>query len=338
MASRVLVTGASRFVGAKLCTLLAANPAIDRVIGVDTVSPAARIRLGRAQFLLVEPRGRRLADLIASAGVDTVVHARPESARRDPAVSDVVAAMRLLAACQRSATVRRLVLCSTTAVYGTGARDPALFTEDMGPVAAPRDPESRDAAEIEGYARGFARRRPDVAVALARLATLIGPTVPTPLVRYLTPPLVPTVFGVDPRLQFLHEDDAIGLLGRLALDEWAGVLNVAGTGVLLASQAIRRAGRVPVPILAPAVGGPGRVLRRLVPGGPPPGRALVSDRVVDTAALRGQYGFTPRHSTASAFDDFVRARLPAVRGTGLPRRVGLVAAAVLGDAPGVRCV
>ena len=36
---RVLVTGVSRFLGGRLAALLAADPAIEAVIGVDTVEP-----------------------------------------------------------------------------------------------------------------------------------------------------------------------------------------------------------------------------------------------------------------------------------------------------------
>ena len=42
-------------------------------------------------------------------------------------------------------------------------RDPAMFTEDMAPDAMPRAGFAKDSVEVEGYVRGFARRRPDVA-------------------------------------------------------------------------------------------------------------------------------------------------------------------------------
>ena len=57
---------------------------------------------------------------------------------------------------------------STTTVYGASSRDPAMFTEDMEPRRAPRAGYAKDVAEIEGYVRGFARRRPDVRVTMLR--------------------------------------------------------------------------------------------------------------------------------------------------------------------------
>ena len=68
---------------------------------------------------------------------------------------NVIGTMQLLAACQKSPTVRRLVVKSTTAVYGSCPRDPAMFTEDTEPKALPRGGYAKDAVEVEGYVRGL---------------------------------------------------------------------------------------------------------------------------------------------------------------------------------------
>ncbi len=47
---------------------------------------------------------------------------------------------------------------------------------------------------------------------MLRFANFIGPTIDTPLTRYLALPLVPTALGLRPRLQLLHENDAIEVL------------------------------------------------------------------------------------------------------------------------------
>jgi UDP-glucose 4-epimerase len=60
------------------------------------------------------------------------------------------------------------VVKSSAAVYGSSSRDPAMFTEDMGPKVMPRSGFGKDSVEVEGYVRGFARRRPDVDI--SRLA------------------------------------------------------------------------------------------------------------------------------------------------------------------------
>jgi UDP-glucose 4-epimerase len=89
-----------------------------------------------------------------------------------------------------------------------------------------------------------------------------------------------------------------------------GVFNVAADGVLLLSQAIRRAGRVPVPLPGFAVGPLGRIVRstRLIDFSPAELRFLNFGRVVDTGRLRRPFGFSPRWTTTQAFDDYVHGR------------------------------
>jgi len=149
-----------------------------------------------------------------------------------------------------------------------------------------------------------------VSVTVLRFANFIGPRIDTALTRYFALPVVPTVLGYDARVQLLHEEDALAVLERATAEDLPGVFNVAADGVLLLSQAIRRAGRVPVPVPGIAVGPVSRIFRgaRLVDFTPEQMRFLNFGRVVDTTRLRESFGFTPRWTTTQAFDDFVRGR------------------------------
>lgn len=316
--SVVLVTGVSRFIGAHLAARLAADPSIDRVIGVDTLPPSRELLrgMGRAEFIRADIRNPLIAKVITSAEVDTVLHTSLSS---NPGASggrvamkemNVIGTMQLLAACQRSPRIRRLVLKSTTAVYGSSPRDPAIFTEAMTPKALPAGGYAKDAAEIEGYVRGFGRRRPDVSVAVLRFANFVGPRVDTAMTRYFSSPVVPTVLGYDARMQLLHSEDALAVLEQAARKDLPGTFNVGASGVLMLSQAIRRAGRLQVSLPDSVVGPVSRLFRstRLLDFTSEQMRFLNFGRVVDTDKLRDTFGFTPRWTTTQAFDDFVQGR------------------------------
>ncbi len=338
MSNVVLITGVSRFLGSRLAAQLAVDPAVDRVIGVDTMPPRHQdlARLGRTEFVRADIRNPLIAKVITQARVDTVVHSAVGSAPRGVAARgpmkemNVLGTMQLLAACQRSETVSRVVVKSTTAVYGASAADPAVFTEDMDAVGAVPGGFASDAVEIEGYVRGFVRRRPDIAVSILRFANLLGPSIDSALTRYLAMPIIPTSLGFDPRLQFLQESDAIEVMRLATVSSRPGMVNVAGDGVLLLSQVVRRAGRLRVPVPAPAIALVGGLVRNsgVVEFSAGQASFLNYGRVVDTARLRAQFGYLPRYSTAAALRSYLDDRPP------MPR-FGLAALAAL-DAAGRR--
>ncbi|KWW97585.1 epimerase [Carbonactinospora thermoautotrophica] len=310
----VLVTGVSRYLGAGLARLLQGEPDVDRIIGVDVVSPG--YDLGRVEFVRADIRNPIIAKVIASAEVDTVAHlniiSTPYGAGGRPSMKEinVIGTMQLLAACQKAPSVRKLVVKSTTSVYGCSPRDPAMFTEEMEPKELPRSGWAKDACEVEGYVRGFSRRRPDVAVTVLRFASFLGPGIDTPLSRYFSLPVIPKVLGFDARLQFVHEDDGLEVLRRAVVEDYPGTYNIAGDGVMFLSQAIRRLGRPMLPVPTPAASAMGLVLRRfgVVDFTPEQVRYLTYGRAVDTTRMREELKFEPRYSTLETFDDFARAR------------------------------
>ncbi|QXJ23532.1 NAD-dependent epimerase/dehydratase family protein [Actinomadura graeca] len=318
----VLVTGVSRFLGARVAHTLQADPGIERVIGVDTVPPGAQpgaspgTSPGRTEFVHVDIRTPDIAKIIASERVDTVVHlslvTAPPASRAKAKELNVIGTMQLLAACQRSPDTRKLVVRSSAAVYGSSPRDPAVFTERDEPAEAPASGYAKDAVEVERYVRGLQRRRSGLTVSVLRFANLLGPGVDSPFTRYLRLPVVPTVLGFDPRLQFLHEDDAVEVLRRMTVEDHPGCFNVAGDGVLLLSQALRRAGRPYVPVPSPSIsvlGDMGRRFAGMSGFSPELLRWLTYGRVVDTSALAHELAWRPKHGSEAAFADFVAAQI-----------------------------
>lgn len=344
----VLVTGVSRWLGGALAAELASDPSIERVIGVDTVPPSQENlrRLGRTEFVRADIRNPLIGKVIASASVDTVVHmnisANPAHAggRTPMKELNVIGTMQLLAACQRAASVKRVVLKSTTAVYGASSRDPAVFTEAMQARRVPSGGFAKDSVDIEGYVRSFARRRPDTDVAVLRFTNFIGPRIDSLLTGFFRMPVVPTAMGYDARVQLLHEDDALAVLVRATTGAFSGTVNVGGEGTLLLSQVVRRLGRVELPLPGPALSSVGRLSRRFgfVDYSPEQMRFLNFGRVVDTTVLRSEFGYSPRYTTEAALADYARTVPPVVspelvgsitsRARGLVQRVGDTADAV----------
>jgi UDP-glucose 4-epimerase len=321
VADVVLVTGVSRYLGGHFARRLTADPSVRRVIGVDVIPPPHDI--GRAEFVRADIRNPMIGKIIAQAEVDTVVHmnviATPTHAggRTSQKEINVIGTMQLLAACQKAPSIRRLVVKSSAAVYGSSPRDPAMFTEDMGPKALPRAGFGKDSVEVEGYVRGFSRRRPDTEITMLRFANILGPGIRTTLTDYFSLPIVPVPFGYDARLQFVHEQDAISALLRATTGPSVGITNIAGDGVITVSQAAGIAGRAVMPVPMMAAGLLGSVFKRsgLTDFSADQLQYLAFGRGLDTTRMREVLGFEPEYTTRGTFEDFARGIGSALPGT-----------------------
>ena len=321
MGQVVLVTGVAGDLGRRFAAQLSRSSGVERVIGVDVVPPRGDI--SGVSFVRADIRNPVIAKVIVRERVDTVVHtgvaATPAAAggRTSMKELNVIGTMQLLAACQQSPEVRKLVVKSSASFYGASNRDPAMFTEGMGPKRMPNGGYTKDINEVESYTRGFARRRPDVAVTTLRTASLIGPRIVSAMTGYFRLPVIPTVLGFNPRLQFLHEQDALDVLVHATTEDAPGTYNVAGDGVLTLAQAVRRLGRPSLPLPGFAVPAFGSAIRqtRVADFSAEQVAFLTYGRGVDTTRMRSMLGFEPRYTTVQAFADFadsVRAD-PAVQ-------------------------
>ncbi len=321
MASVVLVTGVSRYLGGAFARALGSDESLTRIIGVDVVPPPHPI--GRAEFVRADIRNPMIGKIISQARVDTVVHmnviATPLSAggRTSQKEINVIGTMQLLAACQKADALTRLVVKSSAAVYGSSPRDPAMFTEGMGPKALPRAGFGKDSVEVEGYVRGFARRRPDVGITTLRFANIIGPGIRTSMTDYFSLPVVLAPLGFDARMQFVHEHDATAALLRatMALGVFGNV-NVAGDGIVTLAQAAAIVGRPILPVPLQAAGFLGGMVRRtgLADFSDDQMQFLAFGRGLDTTKMRQSLGFEPQFTTKQAFLEFAAHVAPLLPG------------------------
>ncbi|MBO0842279.1 MAG: NAD-dependent epimerase/dehydratase family protein, partial [Nocardioides sp.] len=269
--------------------------------------------IGGVNFVRADIRNPVIAKVIAKEEVDTVVHlsviATPGSIGSRTAMKElnVIGTMQLLAACQTAPSLRQVVVKSTTQVYGASNRDPAMFTEAMEPRRTPTSGYARDAADIEGYVRGFARRREDVCVTVLRCANVLGPRIKSPIADHFRRPVIPSIAGFEPRLQFLHELDLYAVLAHTLRAKVPGTFNIAGDGVITHSQIIRRLQRPTLPIPEPLFG----LYRFTGAEYPAELRSLLAyGRGVDTRRMREVLGFEPQYTTEQTVADFAGDLVP----------------------------
>ena len=213
---RVLITGVGSYLGTLLARRLEREPGFDAVFALDTRRP--RRKLERTEVIQADIRDPGIAPLIARAEVDTVVHnsivRQPGPAMSARAMHDinVIGSLQLLSACGQSPTIRSIVIRGSAGIYGAEPHAPQFFGEEMARMFPLRSRFQRDVAEIENYFQTYSRRHPDVTCTMLRYQPAIGPSLATQVTRYLSQPACPTYLGFDPRIQLVHEQDALDAL------------------------------------------------------------------------------------------------------------------------------
>jgi UDP-glucose 4-epimerase len=309
---RVLVTGLGTFWGGRVAQALEADPTVDVIVGLDTFEPS--VELERTEFVRADESYSILARIVKAARIDTVLHTflvadSSQMSARTLHEINVIGTMNLLAAASAAgSTVTRLIVKSSTLVYGSNPQDPVWFAEDMRRSLPPRTLVESTLLEAEGYIRDFSDDNPDVSVTVLRYSNVLGPDIVTPLSVALGLPLVPCVAGFDPRLQFVHEDDVVRSMLFVLEHDHPGAYNVAGDGLLPWSEVARICGKRLLPLPPIGTGLATRILKaaRAVDLPPESIELLRHGRGVDTRRLRRK-GFRYEYTSAAAVEHFWQA-------------------------------
>ena len=310
----VAVTGTASFLGQNLVRLLEEDASIDRVVAVDVKPPAsAHPKTRFYEVDLTQPNEARLAEIFAAERVSTLVHlafhASPSHATAYAHELESVGTMHVLVAA-RQTRVRKVVMASSTLLYGAHPSNPNFLGEHQPLRATKREPFFADKIEAEAEVGRFVERTEGAVATVLRLAPILGPTVSSFVTRYLSGRFVMTMMGFDPLVQFVHELDAIAAV-KLAVDrDVPGTFNVVGDGVLPLSKVIELAGRTPLPIPHP-IAEPLVAIAWIGLVSPAPPTLLPYLRflcVADGARAKEVMGFRPAFTTREAVDDFVRAQ------------------------------
>jgi UDP-glucose 4-epimerase len=311
MGRRVLITGLGSFWGGRLALAIEDDPDVDVIVGLDTQEP--KVPLERTEYAKVDQSYSTLSRIVKATQVDTILHTflivdstrMPGRALHE---TNVIGTMNLLAAAGApGSSVRQVVVKSSTLVYGSTYQDPAWFREEMTRSQPPRTRVERSLIEVEGYLRDFAEDNPHVVVTLLRFSNVLGTDIVTPISKALALPVVPSIFGFDPLMQFVEEDDVIRSLEFTMRNQLPGIYNVAGDGRLPWSEVASICGKrlLPLPpVFTGLFAGP---LDRLGVELPPEMLDLLRyGRGADNRRLK-RAGFEYRYTSAGAVKNFARA-------------------------------
>jgi UDP-glucose 4-epimerase len=294
---RVLVTGAATWTGGNLIRRLSRRDDIT-VFAVDDRAP--RVRLD-TEFRKLSLDGLDLARYVLEIDPTIVIHLQSvhrtsEEGRRASSEDRILGSLGLFGAIERLTGVRSVIVKSDTAIYGASPRNPSFLAETTRPQGKPSR-HQRDLAEMERFIQEAKASHPDTVFTTLRFAPIFGPKVGNSISRYLTLPVVPTLLGFDPRLQLIHDRDAVDALEHAVDNPTDGTFNIAADGQIYLSRMLRLGRRIPQPL-------PGRMFDAALRGMtrfnvPAPDHLkglLKHGRVTDTSRMHTEFGFTPTHT------------------------------------------
>jgi UDP-glucose 4-epimerase len=315
-ARAIAVTGVRTFLGTELLRMLEEDGRCARVVALDIREP--EIPLEKTEFvkidLTVPAVAADLARVLCEREIDTVVHAaflsHPTHASSWAHELEDVGTMHLLNACAEVGPAR-LVLVSTTMVYGPSPKNPNFLREGDELKGQSGSRFVQDKVRAERQVARFAEEHPETRVTVLRFAPILGPSAQNLFTRFFSRPVAPVLMGHDPLLQFVHEVDAAAAL-KLAVDlddarERSAVYNVVGPGVLPYSTVLALMGKLPLPMPHFVAKPLSRALWATQVADSPPSfldflRYLC---VADGKKAREELGFRPRYDLKRTILDFL---------------------------------
>jgi UDP-glucose 4-epimerase len=244
----VAISGVAGTWGTLVAKKLTLQPEF-HVIGIDIERPETDI--DGLDFIQADIRNPLLTELLKNEEVDTFCHLafidtyRPSETAFE---ANVMGTVKAFGACVE-ASVRKIIIKSSTTVYGARATNPGFLLEDSPLRGSRRYGFTRDMVEIEAFCNGFRRQHPQIELTILRYPNIIGPDIQTPMTDFLSSQLTPILLGFDPMLQFIHSQDVVASIVHSVLSDHPGVYNIAATGLLPLLKVLGMVGKIPLPVV-----------------------------------------------------------------------------------------
>ncbi len=148
----------------------------------------------------------------------------------------------------KTARSRKLILASTSDIYGAFPTNPNYLPEDYPLRGGSQSSYLESRIYVEEMFRKYEATNPSSVVTVLRPCTIIGSSIRSLKSTFLQQPVIPSVLGFDPLIQFIHESDVLRAFITVIERDAPGIYNVVGDGVMPLSRAIRLAKRTSVPL------------------------------------------------------------------------------------------
>ncbi|MBI5503773.1 MAG: SDR family oxidoreductase [Deltaproteobacteria bacterium] len=311
---RVLVTGASGYIGRQLVADLAGRRgAVESIVATDVREPRPDERRPGVEYVACDVRDQGLEKILRDRAVDTVVHLAAIVTPKPGSDADLEYSVDVLGTenvlkCAVAAGATKFLYTSSGAAYGYWPDNPAALTEDCplrgnDNIAYPRN--KRLVEEMLARAR---REQPQLRQLVLRPGTILGASVANQITAMFERPFVLGVAGSATPFVFIWDQDVVACL-RIGIDEdREGIYNMAGDGVVTMREIATRLGKPYVELPAWLLSGALAVLHplRLAQYGPEQVNFLRYRPVLSNEKLKREFGYAPKKTSAEVFEFYMQ--------------------------------
>ena len=307
---RIAITGAAGYLGHALVQRLEHNDNCEYMVGLSRRQWDHNF--SKLEYYSMDVRSANLQTLFAKSDVDTVIHlafvVNPLHDEQEMYSINVNGTRNMLAAAAK-AQVKKIIVTSSTMVYGAWPDNPTKLTENAPQRGHPTYYYNNHKVAIEHLCQKFEQQHPDIIMTVLRPCLVLGPTVDQFYSRILNWPLLPLVGGRNPLIQFVHEDDVARAYEHFMLHDFGGSFNIVGAGTMTWKEIVTKAGKrmmnLPTFLLYPLVSLFWHLHLIEIP---PQVLDFIRFPWVASGAQAKEAGFVPQYSTQEALHSFLQQR------------------------------
>ncbi len=246
----IIITGIAGRLGRLIAQRLHRDPR-NHVIGIDT--RAFDDRPKDIEHHRLDLRSKKTRDIFRTVKVDALVHLgmlhKPRASAAEAYSWNIGGTSKLLDYCA-TYKVPKVVVLSSSNVYGPRPENAQFLSEDAPLLAAQAFPAMRDLVEVDHMASSFFWKAREIETVILRPVHILGRVRNAPS-NYLRLDPVPTLLGFDPMVQIIHELDVAEAVRCSVEGGVRGIFNVVGPGELPLSAVLSELERRTIPIPHP---------------------------------------------------------------------------------------
>jgi UDP-glucose 4-epimerase len=316
---RVLVTGASGYIGSLLIEKLQQNPFIEKIIAVDVKKNIKDNE--KVEFFYKDIRDPEICTLIRIYQINVVIHLAsivnpPKGMSKEEQFSIDVKGTENILECAGKNMVQKFIITSSGAAYGYYPDNPIPIKESH-PIRGNQEfAYSYHKRLIEKKLEQYRKKYPLMKQYVFRVSTILGKNTSNQITKLFENKFIIGIKGSDSPFSFVWDQDVISCLEQaiFSSSEKAGIYNLAGDGYLtiqeIATKLKKRVIYFPEKLLKILL----KILYKfnLSPYSSEQVLFLKYRPVLDNTKLKQVFGYIPQKTSEETFDFFVQNRFNVI--------------------------